>query len=58
MPEITIETECHFCNQSSTHTVEVPLDQLDLDFECGAALDNGGTCSRTVDSPDDTCWDH
>lgn len=26
--------------------------------ECGASLDSGGTCSRTVDSPDDTCWDH
>lgn len=25
---------------------------------CGAELAGGGTCSREVDSPDETCWDH
>jgi len=26
--------------------------------ECGAALASGGTCSRAVDSPDATCYQH
>lgn len=26
-------------------------------YECGAETQTG-TCSRSVDSPDETCWDH
>ena len=26
-------------------------------YECGAETQTG-TCSRTVDSPEGTCWDH
>jgi hypothetical protein len=27
-------------------------------YECGATLASGGTCSRAVDSPDATCYQH
>ena len=26
-------------------------------YECGAETQSG-TCSRSVDSPEETCWDH
>lgn len=55
---VTIEVECRFCGESDVRDVEVPTEQFVEGFDCGAELDSGGTCSRSVDSPDDTCWDH
>jgi hypothetical protein len=28
------------------------------EYECGATLDGGGTCSRAVATPDATCYQH
>lgn len=28
------------------------------EHECGTRLDSGGRCSRTVESPDGTCFQH
>ena len=30
----------------------------DESYECGAALESGGECSREVDEPDVTCFQH
>lgn len=27
-------------------------------YECGATLDGGGTCSRRVETPEATCYQH
>lgn len=32
-------------------------DDEDAEYECGAEID-GGTCSRSVDAPDETCFQH
>lgn len=32
--------------------------EIDEEYDCGAELDGGGVCGRTVGGPDETCWQH
>lgn len=70
MVEVPFTSVCPFCGQEHTDTIEVPIeDYVDEDGEAhdyptneeGEPLCTGmddGQCSRTVDEPGATCWQH
>lgn len=49
----TVNIRCPFCDQTHEHEVIINEPYADEEHECGV---NG--CSRSVDSPEDVCWQH